>query len=112
MRGARRACRGELVQWDSSHHDWLEGRGPKWYLLAMMDDATSQVGARFAERDTTEENFLLLGNYLAQWGRPVDFYTDKHSLFTVNCPARPAEDEAWPEAWTQIGRALRELGIG
>src|ERR1019366_4286424 len=47
-----------------------------------------------------------------QWGRPVDFYTDKHSLFTVNHLARPAEDEAWPEAWTQIGRALRELGIG
>jgi len=109
---ARRACRGELVQWDSSHHDWLEGRGPKLYLLAMIDDATSQAWAGFAEHDTTEENFLLLGNYLTQWGRPVDFYTDKHSLFTVNRPARPAEDEAWPEAWTQIGRALRELGIG
>jgi len=109
---ARRACRGELVQWDSSVHDWLEGRGPKLYLLAMIDDATSRVGARFAGQDTTEENFRLLGNYLQQWGRPVDFYTDKHSLFTVNRPARPAEDEAWPEAWTQIGRALRELGIG
>src|ERR1035438_5132747 len=109
---ARRACRGELVQWDSSHHDWLEGRGPKLYLLAMIDDATSQAWAGFAEHDTTEENFLLLGNYLTQWGRPVDFYTDKHSLFTVNRPARRAEDEAGPEAWTQIGRALRELGIG
>jgi hypothetical protein len=78
----------------------------------MVDDATSQAGAVFAEHDTTEENFLLLGNYLTQWGRPVGFYTDKHSLFTINRPARPAEDEAWPEAWTQIGRALRELGIG
>src|ERR1039458_5648684 len=109
---ARRVCRGGLVQWDSSHHDGLEGRGPKLYLLAMIDDATSQAWAGFAEHDTTEENFLLLGNYLTPWGRPVDFYTDKHSLFTVNRPARRAEDEAGPEAWTQIGRALRELGIG
>ena len=27
----RRSCRGELVQWDTSEHDWLEGRGPKLY---------------------------------------------------------------------------------
>ena len=45
---ARRACWGELVQWDTSEHDWLEGRGPKLYLLAMIDDATSRALARFA----------------------------------------------------------------
>ena len=39
----RRNCRGELVQWDTSEHDWLEGRGPKLYLVAMIDDATSQA---------------------------------------------------------------------
>ena len=109
---ARRACWGELVQWDTSEHDWLEGRGPKLYLLAMIDDATSQALARFAEQDTTQENFRLLASYLQRWGRPVEFYTDKDSLFTVNRPFREAEDEAWPEALTQIGRALRELGIG
>ena len=109
---ARRPCCGELVQWDSSEHDWLEGRGPKLWLVAMIDDATSRAGARFEEHDTTEANFRLLQTYLERWGRPVEFYTDKDSLFTVNRPARPAEDEAWPEAWTQIGRALKELGIG
>ena len=25
----RRSCRGELAQWDTSEHDWLEGRGPR-----------------------------------------------------------------------------------
>ena len=40
---ARRSCWGELVQWDTSEHDWLEGRGPKLYLIAMIDDATSRV---------------------------------------------------------------------
>ena len=109
---ARRACWGELVQWDTSVHDWLEGRGPKLYLLAMIDDATSRALARFAEQDTTQENFRLLASYLERWGRPLEFYTDKDSLFTVNRPFREAEDEAWPEALTQIGRALRELGIG
>jgi len=78
----------------------------------MIDDATSRVLARFVEHDTTEENFRLLGKYLERWGRPVEFYTDKDSMFTVNRPLREAEDEAWPEALTQIGRALRELGIG
>jgi transposase len=108
---ARRACWGELVQWDTSEHDWLEGRGPKLYLLAMVDDATSRACARLGEHDTTEENFRLLRTYLEQWGRPGEYYTDKDSLFTVNRPVPQAEDEAWPEAETQIGRALKELGI-
>ncbi len=37
----RRACSGELVPWDTSVHDWLEGRGERMYLVAMIDDATS-----------------------------------------------------------------------
>ncbi len=109
---ARRACPGELVQWDTSEHDWLEGRGPRLCLVAMIDDATSRGLARFVEHDTTEENLRLLRTYLERWGRPVEFYTDKDSMFTLNRPAQQAEDEAWEEELTQIGRALRELGIG
>jgi DNA-binding Lrp family transcriptional regulator len=109
---ARRACWGELVQWDTSEHDWLEGRGPKLYLLAMIDDATSRALARFAPQDTTPENFRLLADYLERWGRPLEFYTDRDSMFTVNRAHEEVEDEAWPEVLTQIGRALRELGIG
>lgn len=109
---ARRACRGELVQWDTSEHDWLEGRGPRLGLVAMIDDASSRALARFVEHDTTEENLRLLGTYLQRWGRPGEFYTDKDSMFTVNRPAQHAADEAWEEELTQIGRALRELGIG
>ena len=108
----RRSCRGELVQWDTSVHDWLEGRGPRLYLVAMIDDATSLAYARFVEQDSTEENLGVLWGYLEGWGRPVEFYTDKSSLFTVNRPAVEAADEAVKQAWTQIGRALRELGIG
>jgi len=108
----RRSCRGELVQWDTSVHDWLEGRGRRLYLVAMVDDATSQAYARFVEQDSTEENMCVLWGYLERWGRPVEFYTDKSSLFTVNRPMVEAADEAVKQEWTQIGRALRELGIG
>jgi len=109
---ARRSCRGELVQWDTSVHDWLEGRGPRLYLVAMIDDASSQAYARFVEQDNTEENLRVLWGYLERWGRPVEFYTDKSSLFTVNRPRVEAADEAVAEEFTQIGRALRELDIG
>jgi hypothetical protein len=108
----RRSCRGELVQGDTSEHDWLEGRGPRLYLVAMIDDASSQAYARFVEQDSTEENLRVLWGYLERWGRPVEFYTDKSSLFTVNRPVLEGADEAVKEAWTQIGRALQELEIG
>src|SRR5437764_3819811 len=77
----RRSCRGELVQWDTSEHDWLEGRGEKLYLIHMIDDATSGLMARFVRHDSTEENMRLLWTYLERHGRPVAFYTDKASLF-------------------------------
>jgi transposase len=51
----RRACFGELVQVDGSHHDWFEGRSPKCCLTAFIDDATGRVlHARFAAQETTE----------------------------------------------------------
>ena len=107
----RRSCRGELVQWDTSEHDWLEGRGEKLYLIAMIDDASSRLLGRFVRHDSTEENLRVLGNYLERWGRPVAFYTDQAGLFRVNRPADREEQLAGEEARTQIGRALEELGI-
>ena len=49
----RRECFGELVQMDTSEHDWLEGRGEKLYLISMIDDATSRLLARFYRSDST-----------------------------------------------------------
>jgi hypothetical protein len=107
----RRSCRGELVQWDTSEHDWLEGRGEKLYLIAMIDDASSQMTARFVAHDSTAENLGVLKRYLEQRGRPLAFYTDKAGLFQVNRPASREEELGGEEARTQIGRALEELGI-
>ncbi len=109
-RPRRERC-GELVQWDTSEHEWLEGRGPKLYLIAMIDDATSRVVARFVRSDSSEENLRLLGTYLERYGRPVEFYTDKASLFCTT-PKAVHHRDAPEQQPTQIGRALRELGIG
>jgi hypothetical protein len=115
----RRSRLGELVQWDTSVHDWLEGRGEKLYLIAMIDDATSRAQraplARFVRHDSTEENMKLVWSYLKQYGRPVAFYTDKASHFQT--AEKRKRDEAGVEKDavemppTQIERALRELGI-
>ena len=111
----RRSRLGELVQWDTSEHDWLEGRGEQLYLIAMIDDATSRLLARFVRHDSTEENMKLLWSYLEKFGRPLAFYTDKASLFqTAEKRKRDepgVEQDAVEMPPTQIARALRELGI-
>jgi len=112
----RRSRVGELVQWDTSEHAWLEDRGPKLYLISMIDDATSRLHARFVLHDSTAENMRLLWSYLEKYGRPLSFYTDKASLFqtTPKIPRDlkelPREDRE-PLPPTQICRALAELGI-
>jgi hypothetical protein len=109
----RRSGFGELVQWDTSEHDWLEGRGPVRYLVRMIDDATSWSWGRFVERDATAFNMAVLWEYLDKNGRMVDVYTDRDSMFAV--PPRPGEsldEQREADRLTQLGRALRELGIG
>ena len=108
----RRSCFGELVQWDTSEHNWLEGRGPKIYLIAMVDDATSRGMARFAQHDSTAENMRLLWAWLERYGRMVEAYTDRAGLFETNRPNQRDEERQGKLPETQIGRALRELGIG
>src|SRR5579863_3642706 len=56
----RRSAFGERVQWDTSEHDWLEGRGPMRYLVRLIDDATSWSWGRFVERDATPFNMAVL----------------------------------------------------
>ena len=109
----RRSAFGELVQWDTSDHDWLEGRGPVRYLVRMIDDATSWSWGRFVESDSTHFNMAVLWEYLNKNGRMVDVYTDRDSMFTVPLRADQSEEQRRSEdRLTQLGRALRQLGIG
>ena len=109
----RRSAFGELVQWDTSEHDWLEGRGPVRYLVRLIDDATSWSWGRFVERDATPQNMGVLWEYLEKNGRMVDTYTDRDSMFVVPPRAGESSDQRrQADRLTQLGRALRELGIG
>ena len=111
----RRSRYGELVQWDTSDHDWLEGRGEEILLINMIDDATSRWFARFVVSDSTVENMNLLERYVQKHGRPLAYYTDKASIFqTAEKTKRDgsrlgkSREELPP---TQIGRALQEMSI-
>ena len=103
-RRPRRACFGELVQMDTSIHDWTEGRGEEMVLIHMIDDATSRLLARFYDADTVVNHFDLLERWLQAHGRPLALYTDRHSIFEPQ-----DKGHALPGAETQFGRALREL---
>jgi hypothetical protein len=105
-RRPRRDCFGELVQIDASVHDWLEGRGEEPVLITLIDDATSYLLARFYPSGTTEAHMDLVERWLRRHGRPLAFYSDRHSIFEPQ-----DKGQALPEAETQFGRALRELGI-
>jgi transposase len=108
----RRSCRGELVQWDTSVHAWLEERGPaKMYLIALIDDASSTLFARFVAADSTEHHMRVLWAYMERYGRPQAVYTDRASLFQPTLAPGWKEQEPGPKTETQMGRALREVGI-
>ncbi len=107
----RRASFGELVMQDSSPFRWLEERGPACQLIAVIDDATSRLWARFTEQDTTEENLRTFGGWLRRYGRPLAHYTDKNSIFRMAGAAAIREQLRGEGARSQFGRALRELGI-
>ena len=109
---ARRESPGELVQWDTSVHAWLEDRGPaKMYLVAFIDDATNTLFARFVEADTTEQNMRVLWGYLERYSRPQAVYTDKAGMFQPTLPPGWKTEDPGEKTETQIGRALRDLGI-
>ena len=103
---ARRSGYGELVQWDTSNHDWLEGRGETVrYLVRMIDDATSRSAGSFVQHDGTRENMGVLWQYVERQGRMVDVYTDRAAMFMVAPRAKEsAQQKRESDRLTQIGR--------
>lgn len=102
----RRECFGELIQIDGSEHRWFEDRGDPCTLLVFIDDATSTLmELRFVTSENTFSYFEALERYLTTHGRPVAFYSDKHTVFRV---PKPSEHMT---GMTQFGRALAELQI-
>jgi hypothetical protein len=102
----RRPCRGELIQIDGSVHDWFEGKSPKCNLLVYVDDATSTLmELKFVPEESTFSYFEATKEYLLNHGKPVSFYSDKHTVF------KPAQSKKGKKNLTQFTRALGELNI-
>ena len=102
----RRDCVGELVQIDGSEHWWFEDRGPPCTLLVFVDDATSRLmHLRFVPTSRPSTTSKPRGP-TCRHGKPVAFYSDKHSVFRVD-----RKDAAGGDGMTQFGRALDQLNI-
>jgi hypothetical protein len=103
----RRECLGELVEIDGSHHDWFEGRAEKYCLLVFIDDATGRLMTLlFTEVESTYDYMNATRQYIEQHGKPVAFYSDKHSVFKINKKAALSGNQM-----TEYGRALYELNL-
>ena len=103
----RRECYGELIQIDGSDHHWFEDRGPACTLLVFIDDATSTLmHLEFVKSESTFSYFGALEAYLHAHGRPVAFYSDKHTVFRV-----ASQGAKSGHGMTQFGRVLNELNI-
>lgn len=113
----RRAQFGELLQQDTSPHDWL-GNGQKHHCVVIVDDATSKLlYCQLFEHDGTIPNMLAMRQVFIKFGLPMAAYTDRASWFFYTHKHRIA-DGPRPEVslvdrdfQTQIGRALSELGV-
>ncbi len=102
----RRDCRGELIQVDGSKHWWMEDRGPQCTLLVYIDDATSELmHLKMALSESTFAYMEATREYIEAHGKPVAFYSDKHSVFRNNTAS------AKGDGMTHFGRALEALNI-
>jgi transposase len=108
----RRSCFGAMVQLDGSEHDWLEGRGPKLVLMALIDDATNTVAARFYDHEGTVPALDSVRRWVQRYGIPVSVYLDKHT--TYRSPRQPSLEEqlqGLEASQSQFQRAMSELGV-
>lgn len=97
----RKPCFGEMLQLDGSSHHWFEKRGNKAVLMALIDDASGFVCARFFTYEGTIPAMSLLRDYMGAYGLPMSIYSDRHTTYK-------SPDEY---ALSQFGRAMEELGI-
>jgi transposase len=103
---------GQMVQFDTSDHDWLEGRGPRLYLIGGVDDATSKVaGAKFVLADGVKQNMEVFKDIVQRRGIPLSVYVDCGSNFKTTRYQSTEYQLKGEYPDTQFARALGELGI-
>jgi transposase len=104
----RRPLVGMLLHQDASTHDWLGGR-PPLDLVITLDDATSAIySASLVEQEGTLSSFAGLAEVIERHGLFMALYTDRGSHYFHTPQAGGKVSKTQP---TQVGRALRQLGI-
>ena len=104
----RRPMAGMLLHIDASSHRWLGGQ--QWHdLMVVLDDATSEIYyAQLVEQESTVTALAALREVVEQHGIFCALYSDRGSHYWLT----PKEGEIVDrQRLTQVGRALRDLGI-
>jgi hypothetical protein len=97
-----------LLHIDGSRHRWFQDE--RWYdLIVILDDATSEIYyAQLVEEESTLTVMAGLEEVIERKGLFCALYSDRGSHFWLTPKTGEAVD---PHRLTQVGRALRELGI-
>jgi transposase len=110
----RKDTYGEMIQFDGSYHDWLEGRcidqglEEEQCLLLSVDDATGKPIARLDKNESIKAVFKFWKKYIKKHGKPMSIYLDKFSTYKIN-HKNATHNEGFK---TQFQRAMEdELGI-
>ncbi len=97
-----------LLHIDGSKHRWLQG--DRWHdLIVILDDATSEIYyAQLVEEESTRTVMAALREVIETLGLFCSLYSDRGSHFFVTVRAGDKVDKHRP---TQVGRAMKELGV-
>jgi transposase len=103
----RRPVRGMMLHQDGSRHAWLE-KEPQLDLIVTMDDATSEILSMFLVREEgTASTFRALREVISEHGLFCELYTDRGAHYFYTSEAGTVSKTQL----TQVGRALKQLGI-
>jgi len=107
-RRPRRALPGMLLHIDGSRHRWFQDE--RWYdLIVVLDDATSEIYyAQLVEEESTMTVMAALQEVIKRQGLFCALYSDRGSHFWLTPKVGGKVD---PHRLTQVGRAMRDLGI-
>jgi len=105
----RRPMVGMMLHQDASTHVWLTGGLVKHDLVVTMDDATSEIYSMFlVDEEGTASSLRGMAEVVATHGLFCSLYTDRgsHYFFTPESGGKVSKT-----VLTQVGRALKQLGI-
>lgn len=111
-RRARRHQAGLLVQVDATPYQWFYGNSNYYALHGSIDDATGQILSLYmTKNECLKGYFKMLERMVENYGIPVSLYADRHTIFQSPNKDKAEFDSSISVNDTQLGRALKELGV-